>query len=287
MPDISTLIQDVQSATEGKYGPISDELMDWYLEGCRNLAYLQTAEPKPRKYIGVSAAGQPDWKLWHTFNDPDSFRKLTAQTRMMFNIGHVQELQVLMLAKHSGHEVITCDESLEGFGVKGHFDAIIDGQLVDVKTTSPYGYSKFEKSTILQSDPYGYIKQLAGYAAFTGHKDGYFWAIQKSTAEMCLTYIPEEYMWEGEQNLTYKANMVRGPKPTKMCWEDDKADVHYRPVEKDNGNVEIPKGCQFCERNHVCHADVRAFKYANNTQYLMKVKSKPRVPELFGEDKWK
>ena len=75
--------------------------------------------------------------------------------------------------------------------IDGHIDAVIDGELVDVKSTSSYGMRKFRDGTLPNDDPFGYISQISGYANALGKSSGTFLAFDKSGGDLA-TYTHDE-----------------------------------------------------------------------------------------------
>ena len=74
--------------------------------------------------------------------------------------------------------------------IKGTYDLVVDGAVDDIKSASTLSYTnKFVSfDTVSESDPFGYVGQLAGYAKASGKKVGGWWVINKNNAD--FKYIP-------------------------------------------------------------------------------------------------
>ena len=99
---------------------------------------------------------------------------------------------MLFFVKMAGHEVTSEQKTIEVEGIKGHMDCVIDGEVVDIKTTSGFAFKKFKEGTLTNDDPFGYISQLAGYEHSEGTSNGGFLALNKETGELAL-FKPDEF----------------------------------------------------------------------------------------------
>jgi hypothetical protein len=65
-----------------------------------------------------------------------------------FMYGHMIEEMLLFFTRMAGHTVEGEQKQCTVEGVRGHMDARIDGRLIDVKSTSSYGFKKFKDGTL-------------------------------------------------------------------------------------------------------------------------------------------
>ena len=157
-------------------------------------------------------------------------------------------------------------------------DSKIDGEVVDVKTASPYAFKKFEQGTLNEDDPFGYIAQLSGYEASEKTNHGGFLAINKSTGQLAF-FKPDHLMKPNVKTLiTELKDKLESEQPPERC---------YEPVfHEKSGNKKLPAGCVFCSHKVECHKDanegkgLRAFKYANGKVYLTHIEKEPKVEEV-------
>ena len=158
-------------------------------------------------------------------------------------------------------------------------DCIIDGVVVDIKTTSGFSFSKFKDGTLAEQDTFGYMSQLAGYEEAEGTKDGGFLAINKETGELAL-FKPSTF---DKPNIKEKIKKLKSymkkKTPPEFC---------YTPVPDGvSGNMKLPRECEWCRHKFECHKDtnegkgLRVFQYAGNKRkYLTQTPKLPRVPEI-------
>jgi hypothetical protein len=281
MANIETLIKDIHSLLKKEnHIPNPDNLRMFHehveFELRKSLEEGKSREPELR----MSLIGRPDRQLWFQFNMPELWPSISAENRMRFLIGHHLEAYALFLAREAGHTVECHQEEIEIAGVKGHLDAVIDGEVVDVKTCSPWAYGKFAEATLRQNDSFGYIPQISGYAKAKGKNKAFFWAINKSTAEMALFQLDERGMIDPEARINHLKSVIASPlPPPNKC---------YLPV-PDNmseSNMVVHRECEYCPALETCWQDandgqgLRKFKYAQKIKYFTQVKKKPRVPEI-------
>ena len=74
--------------------------------------------------------------------------------------------------------------------INGTYDIAIDGAVDDIKSASDWSYrNKFKSfASLKESDSFGYVGQLAGYAQASGLKAGGWWVINKANGS--FKYIP-------------------------------------------------------------------------------------------------
>ena len=204
-----------------------------------------------------------------------------AATQIKFLYGHLLEEIVLMLVRMSGHKVTDEQKEVTVSGVQGHMDCIIDGEVIDIKSTSGFSFKKFKNGTLPEDDPFGYMAQIAGYEEGEGTNKGGCLAINKENGEIALL-IPQEI---DKPNIKYRiAKLKRELKlatPPALC---------YNPIpDGKSGNMKLPRGCVYCRHKIECHKDsnngagLRIFKYAKNLSFLTTVVKEPRVQEITGE----
>lgn len=240
------------------------------------------SEHRDNPSLRLSNFGVPcDLSLWLKINHPEVIEPLKPETKMMFLIGDIVEHVLVFLAKQSGHEVTGQQGELEIGGIKGHRDCVIDGQLVDVKSASPFSFEKFSEHKLEGNDPFGYYLQLGGYLAASkddpivlDKSHASFLALNKVTGEITL----DTHYYPGDPVL-YEAiahdikEMVVGPRPPRSFSD--------QPHGK-SGNRSLGTECRYCQVRASCWKDLRTFQYSNGPIYLTKVIKLPDVPEIFG-----
>ena len=131
---------------------------------------------------------------WYNFNSPEYGVKLDGHTKFKFLYGNILEEAVLYYAEESGHTVSHPQHQVEhstyeGWTIRGRIDAVIDGKLIDVKSTSSYGYKRYKDGIDPSNDSFGYLEQLAFYTHFNDitpvpGEGGFVW-IDKQNGSIC------------------------------------------------------------------------------------------------------
>ena len=143
----------------------------------------------------------------------------------------------------------TVELKLSNANIKGTYDIVIDEAVDDIKSASNWSYTyKFDSfESVLSSDPFGYVGQLAGYAKASGKKVGGWWVINKNNAD--FKYIPATNL-DLEKELNKLENTVKRLEENKFerCFEAE--DETFRG--KLTGNKILSKNCSFCEFRFAC-----------------------------------
>lgn len=225
--------------------------------------------------LRFSALGKPDRQLWFDAHPDGSEEELTPKTFFKFLYGDVIEGLVLFLAKEAGHEVTHPQAEVDVLGVKGHIDAIIDGVVVDVKSASPYGYQKFQKQTVTEDDPFGYVAQLSGYAdVLTPDKPAAWVAFDKVSGDICVSPLSSTVIADNKPapRIEHLKKVVASDEIPALC---------YEPIpDGKSGNMRLPTPCSYCKHKFRCHAGLRTFLYSTGPKYLTNVSKLPEVPEV-------
>jgi hypothetical protein len=229
--------------------------------------------------LRLSAIGKPDRKLHLGYHGAEG-EPLRGPTYLKFLYGHVVEALLLALAQVAGHTVSDQQKEVDVGGVKGHIDGRIDGVLMDVKSCSSFGFKKFQRNTLHEDDPFGYIPQLRSYAHAEGDTTYGWLAMDKQNGTLAWLQYDEELEdtpyaealdWSVTQRVSDVKKLVSGPLP-EPC---------YDPVpDGKSGNMKLPSGCAYCEHKHTCWPDLRVFHYASGPRYLTKVVREPQTLEI-------
>lgn len=261
-------ITDKQYKSFGKF--MEHALRDW-----------STPRDGQRPNLRMSNIGRPIRQLWYDIKSDKAPNGVPAATMIKFLYGHILERLVLFLVEIAGHKVTDEQKEIEIDGVMGHMDCKIDGQVIDVKSASGFGFKKFKNGTLAEEDSFGYMAQLSGYETAEGTDEGGFLVINKETGELCL-FIPEEL---DKINIRTKINKVRS-----ALDEDTPPELCYQPIpDGSSGNYKLARECFYCPHKFECHKDsndgqgLRVFEYARGPVYLTKVERVPNVKEITNE----
>ena len=256
----------------------SEELLDEFCENLKEILRLRLRASSRREggAIRFSSLGKPNRQIWFDAHPDEKLDEpLLPKTYLKFLYGDVIEQLYLYLAKEAGHEVTDEQREIEVDGVKGHIDAIIDGTVVDLKSASSFGYTKFKQGTVEQDDPFGYVAQLAGYAdVLTPGEDAAWWAVDKSSGDNCISTLPKITIrhHKPEDRIAELKEVINNEEMPEPC---------YEPIpDGKSGNMRLPVGCSYCKYKYRCYPDVRLFLYSNGPKYFTKVEREPNVPEV-------
>lgn len=272
---IHQLIPDIYNLINSKGGWDAVSFQSIYSEIERSVKRKQ----RPPS-LRLSALGDRCPKaLWHSIKTPELAEAMPPWAQIKYAYGHIIEALAINLAKAAGHEVTGEQDELTVDGIVGHRDCVIDGHVVDVKSTSSMGFAKFRDKTIAESDSFGYLDQLDAYLLGSAddplvrHKDtAYLWAIDKTLGHMVL--YKHELRSESirERIQRYKGYVSQPHPPACSCGTE--------PDGK-SGNIKLDTRASYSPYKRCCFPNVRTFKYARGPVHLTKVVKLPDVPELY------
>ncbi len=289
MKKLNTLVEDIyqelDNLSNGKALDISEQDAEDFGNAMKEvlLKWSKPYEERKEETLRMSNVGKPNRQLWYDFNSDKEPSPFKAPTQLVFLYGHILEEVGLMLVRLAGHEVTSEQKEVQVSGVTGHVDCIIDGEVIDIKSTSGFSFKKFKNGTLPEDDPFGYMAQIAGYEAGEGTNKGGFLAINKENGEIALL-IPAEM---DKPNIKHRISKLKKElklaTPPALC---------YNPTpEGTSGNMKLPRQCVYCRHKIECHKDsnngtgLRIFKYSKNLSFLTTVVKEPRVEEITSE--WK
>jgi hypothetical protein len=242
-------------------------------------AFMGNPERDTRK-LRLSQIGKPDRQIFLAAKGIKG-EDIKGATFIKFLYGHLVEAMMVSLVRMSGHSVTDQQKTVELEGVKGHIDGRIDGVLMDVKSASGQSFKKFRDSTLHKSDPFGYIGQLKAYAEAEGDSTYGWLAMCKQSGQIAwLQYDQSDTKanyfdaidWSASERVRHVKKLVGLEATPSKCYPD-------LPV-GNSGNRKLDIGCTFCPFKFHCWDGLRAFQYANYTEYLTVVDKEPRVVEV-------
>ena len=267
---IRTLIPDIQELLRRDDGWFTDELAS---DLAKRLQFQFNWGEK--RELSISQLGPKCPKaLWHSINTPELAQPLRPQTKLMFKYGHIIEELVISLIKAAGHTVEGEQDAIYADGVVGHRDAIVDGCILDVKSSTTPGMAKFRKGTIAQEDEFGYLCQLDGYMyASLGDprvlvKDkAYLLAVDKQLGGMELYEHTFREDFIRDRIRKYKEIVGRSSAPACECGTK---------AVGASGNIALDLRASYSPQKYCCFPDLRTFIYADGPLYLTRVVRRPQ-----------
>ena len=257
--------------------------------GAMAKATLKRDKPRQMGKLWASDLGKRCLRqAWYKFNLPKAEAPLTGNTKFKFLYGNILEDAVLYYAEEAGHEVAYPQERVEtiiqDWDVTGKIDCTIDGVLVDVKSTSSYGFIRYKDGINASNDSFGYLQQLAfyqGHGTFTRDADeqGFVW-IDKQNGHIQYTSAPVENKASIDGRAVSIINAVEQK-------DESLVPRGYAPEPYGkSGNESLGIGCSYCSFKKECWKasnggrGLRTFLYNNRPVDFTEVKREPRVVEI-------
>lgn len=275
---ISTLIPDIYATIQRKDGWFTDELAESFSKDVAARLQVQLGEKKePRLRLSQMGPRCP-CALWYSIHHPELAEPLPPWAEIKYSYGHILEAFLIMLARASGHQVEGEQDELTVDGVTGHRDCIIDGNIVDVKSSSSMGFIKFKDGSIRNSDHFGYLDQLDGYLTgslddprVTNKSSAFLFAVDKQLGHLALHEHTLREQHIRERIRDSKEIVGKGKPPDCTCGlvPDGKS-----------GNLKLDTKASYSAWKHCCFPNLRTFLYASGPVYLARVVRKPDVIEI-------
>lgn len=285
MKNIHTLVDDIYNLmkpeTETLY--TREDVIPTLNDISKALTQPLKEEKGRNYYLRPSNVGKGLRWHWFSHKYPDISEGFEGKQILLFQAGHVQEAILLMYAKLAGHTVEMEQGKVALNSISGSCDCVIDGYLIDVKTTSDYSYKKFEEGTIsLDNDPFGYIAQLSVYKEGLVESGmeikGQGWlAYNKNNSKMCLHLIPDSQLLKASKRIdTIRDSYESDTMPEDLC-------EGAQPVIEKSGNEAMSMKCEWCPFKDKCWPDYKVYRYANKDKYFTKINKPLRVEEVTHE----
>ena len=202
--------------------------------------------------LRMSNIGRPSCQLWYEKNKPEVALPFPTTFIMNMMLGDIVEAVFKGLLKEAGvkyeePEKVTLD--MDGASIDGTYDIVIDGAVDDIKSASNWSYgNKFDSfETLKESDGFGYLAQLAGYAKASGKRAGGWWVVNKANGE--FKYVPATGMDVDEEvkKAEETVNKVNNDE-FERCFEPEPEKFRG----KETGNMVLNKNCNFCSYRYDC-----------------------------------
>lgn len=278
-PHINTLIIDVQQLLKRKDGWFTPDLAKEFTREVENRLTSRFNKEEKAPTLRLSQMGSRcPCALWHSIHTPTEAEPLPPWAEFKYTYGDLIEALAISLAKAAGHDVRGEQDHVVVDGISGHRDCVIDGCIVDVKSTSSFGFKKFRDRSIAQDDSFGYLDQLDGYLVgslqdpIVQVKDkAYLWAIDKQLGHMVLYEHSIREASIKSRIAEYKDIVGKPTPPACNCGTIP---------EGKSGNIRLDTKASYNVFKYCCFPHLRTFLYASGPVYLTKVERKPDVIEV-------
>jgi len=248
---------------------------------------------KPREHgkLWASDLGKPCMRQhWYNFNQPECGEKLGGHTMFKFLYGNILEEVVLHYATEAGHNVSNqqgrIEACVEDWQISGRIDAVIDGVLCDVKTTSSYGFQRYKEGITDVNDSFGYLWQVGFYKHFNEIEPnpvstGFVW-IDKQNGHIATTRCDDEL--PSKEDIIERVESISSA----VAESTDRGVPRGYLVEPygKSGNMALPLACSYCPFKRQCYRDanggkgLRVFAYNHKPVWFTEVVREPKVPEM-------
>ncbi len=274
MKTIDTLVPDVYELLQTK-GWYDATLASYFTSTVNQSLQSQWEERSLDSTLRLSRMGDVCPRaLWYSFHNPSLAEPLPPWANFKYTYGHIIEALALTLAKAAGHRVEGEQDELVVDGIKGHRDAVIDGCLVDVKSTTSFKVAESRKGSLEKNDSFGYLDQLDGYVLGSANdplvtvKDkGYLWFIDKTLGHMHVyehTVRPDRIRSKINK---YKSIVEQNTAPACECGTREKGS---------SGNIELDVRASYSAFKFCCFPNLRTFLYSDGPVYLTRVCETPK-----------
>lgn len=280
MKDLSSLPEDIYSVLEGK-SLFDPSVVDRFGDTLKDILGKRLKRQEDQApTLRMSSIGKPLRQLWYELNGVPG-EAIEGKTLVKFAYGDLCEALIIALAEAAGHGVSSFQEEVELDGVPGHIDLVLDGVLVDVKSCSSYTFNKFKTGTLFESDPFGYVGQLAGYAEAMKLPAAWV-AFDKVSGEICVLHLTQEqiHVFNARNRIAEIREAVSRPDEPERCYP-------AQPVSKTDksGNLVLGVGCSYCSRKSHCWRDsnagagLKTYVYSTGPKFFVHVEKEPRVQQ--------
>ncbi len=294
MPSIETLSKDIYNVLDQRvqHEPDTTLAAAYAMRIGGELAKSTLPRNKPRekgKMWASDLGKQCLRQAWYNFNAPQYGEPLTGQTKFKFLYGNLLEEAVLYLAEEAGHNVthqqyrVEQDISGTDWKISGRIDGLIDGTLMDVKSTSSFGFKRYKDGINASNDSFGYRYQLGYYKEFNdispiNDKVGFVW-IDKQNGH--IKYTP----CATPSKMVLHTKVYEIIKAVDKIEDDVLRGYTTEPYGK-SGNMKLRVGCSYCPYKERCYKDsnggkgLRTFLYNQGPISFAEVKREPKTQEI-------
>lgn len=217
--------------------------------------------------------------------------KFDPQAKLRGVYGYMWESFLFFLLKASGQNIetnkrVSLDVKVgddQETKVSGILDCIIDGEIYDVKSASPWSYeNKFVSLEAMEKDdPFGYVGQGMAYSIADKKYFGGWIVIDKSDGRIKVVPVPKDnYKELARKYLDDFKNKVKT-----LFFTDNPDMPPCDGVEEETfnrratGNKILKKTCEFCPHKYKCHPNLQVRECQNSKAMTKKFKHYVEINE--------
>ena len=208
--------------------------------------------------LRMSNIGRARCQLWFDKNNPEAAEPMQPFFLMQMIIGDITEAVfkgLLRAANIDFGDSETVVLKIEGTEIRGSYDLYLDGKIDDIKSASPWSYrNKFDSfNTLADSDSFGYVAQLVGYAAAKGVAVGGWWVINKSDGAFKYVAAEDVDVDVILEDIAYTVNYINSDEPFRREYDAQPEMFYGKPT----GNMILPDTCTFCSYKKTCWPELQ------------------------------
>lgn len=233
--------------------------------------------PQDRSFrLRMSNIGKPLCQLQHAAMGSEKKRKpYSFKIQMM--IGDAVESITNIMLKIAGANITggknQVEMTLGETTVKGEDDIEIDHKIYDVKSCSPWAFdNKWSKGYhgLKESDDFGYVGQLTGYAQAQGKELGGWIVVNKSDGRVAVVEadVSDEEKSMNLFMMQFTADQIKKATPLNRQYEPIVDTFRGKPT----GLMRLPKSCEFCDFTQACYPKAK---------YMAHPKSEAKKPPMY------
>jgi hypothetical protein len=280
---LDTLVEDVYRLMKNKNsakGVDTEAEIEKFGEAMKDLMRKEFSPSVPnyngRSGLRMSSIGKPLRQQWFGLNKY-SKEKIDSKTLIKFMYGHVIEEMLLLFVRLSGHAVTDEQKLCNVGGIKGSMDCKIDGVVVDVKSTTKFGITKFENGSLAADDSFGYIDQIKAYAHSEGERKWAWLAMDRDSGKLAvcqydLDDTEHPYHSHFSQDIEERVEEVK-----KHTGGEDMPEQCSFPVEDGkSGNLKLSTMCGYCPYKKHCYPTLKVYATGSGPKFLTHVVKRPK-----------
>ena len=247
---------------------LDPELVEEFKKSCGDALVKQLSRGKGAYSLRMSGLGRPLCQQWHDKQESD--RNIEYNAIMRFLFGDIIEAIAMVILKGSGVNVQSEQEKvsldLESCKLDGTLDVVIDDKVWDIKSASPYAFSKKFSgdfggyNKVKEDDTFGYLMQGYLYSKAKELDFGGWIVIDKASGEWAVCEAPD-YQQEDSTNQLKKAEnnaktMIKD-KPLKKEFADREETFRIAYGKRkgevvSTGNRLMHTVCSYCDYKKQC-----------------------------------
>ncbi len=241
--------------------PIDETIVQEFGEKCK-VALRTLQEEKNTFTLRMSNIGR-DPRLLYLQATSKVKEQPDPTFKMKVTYGHLIEHLMIALMKAAGLKVEEPTEQvalkLKDTTIKGTYDVKVNGQIIDIKSASPYSYErKFNScASLMQGDEFGYIGQAVAYQMADNTKFKGWLVINKATGEFKdvdtdNAFHSPTHLYEWYNKFNYAVDVVTGKADPPPCTGVEDETFRSKPT----GHKVLGNKCKYCPAKGTCHPGI-------------------------------